>query len=377
MGTGSCTNCGRPLEVTAGKCRNCGANAPTAAAPPPPRVSGAPSREVTLEVADDGADKLELDLGSAPASLRPRFEAPASLRPVQVASAAPIERGPPKPIIDPMEARLLAKFGPPPEKLWETPAYRRNVRARLAELEPQFKAREKRWNELSRELEDALVGLAQRGVASTRVFTRGERAAYVHTLERLQLRERELAAVDGAASAATEEARRKLTLVDQRVEEVHRENRALRAEEERLAEDPKAAGPKLEETRKKIEEIRATLDVARKERAAIEAEIKAIPQRNDPATDKARADYRAVCADFAQFVIDDPVHFGEEFNEARERIRKLREVAGHVEREYLLYKAATEAFDPDAFASGAKVVYAAIAAGAVLLLAIVALVVTR
>jgi hypothetical protein len=320
--------------------------------------------------------ELEVDAKSAPPVSRPVPSGPVSARPVSVGSAVPVDRGPIShaPKIDALDIRLVAKFGPAPESIWEAPGYARRVRARVKELHQLVTPRIARKVRTKTELEDALVALAQRGVAATRLMTRAARAPYQQTLERITQREAALRSVDSAAMGQMEAHNAEVEAIAKRIEEIQNEVLAAKAEERKMLESSSEQQLKepertrlLESAEKKIEEGQGALEVAREERNALEAAFKQKADAPNPAAEKARKEFRATCADFAQFVIDDPSNFGEEFNGARENIARLRKAAETAERDCDLHEAALSAYDAEAVSRGDTLLYGGIGAAALVL----------
>jgi hypothetical protein len=245
---------------------------------------------------------------------------------------------PEAPAIDPEEVRALARFGPSPEHWWEAPAYARRVGARVLALREDLARAEERAAAAKTALEEAFVQVGQLGIAWMRTSSRPSRGSYLKTLDRLSKRENELKAVDAQVYQEGESLRAKLAELMQKTEDLKR----------KLATDPK-----------KAEE----LSRLREEREKIERTMK-IPARSlDPKVERARADFRAACADFGQFILDDTANFGDEFDERRGRVGGLRSALDAAEKKLFLQHVALDAFDHRAVALGKGVMIGAIAAG--------------
>jgi chromosome segregation ATPase len=321
---------------------------------------------------------LELEL-----DVKTKDEVRASMKPAPVGSMRPDARGVgaalgvdrgllsrPPPPIDNIEAKLLGNFGSVPAAIWELPGYARRVKSRLAELEAAIATRDGRATKAKKELEDAAVSLARRGITTCNALSRQARAPYVATLEQIAKREAHLRDVDQALAAQMKEHQQKVEALEKRVESQLSEVLAARRELRTAGgEDPNAkATPAISAARKKVQDEESKLQILRDERTSLEQSAKALRGASTPAVDAARADYASICADLAQFIVDDRMNFGEEFDDARVRIARLRETSAAAQKELSLYRAAAGSYDSAAAAKGRNVMYGAI--GAVVLFVI-------
>ena len=249
--------------------------------------------------------------------------------------------------LDPAEVNAVAKYGPTPARWWDTPGYMRRVRARQAELEAQEGPVAEAYETAKTALEDALVAIGQRAIAEVRGMAKASRGSYLKTMDRLVKREAELKLVDAAVFDASERHRDTMHAVFEKIEEKKAELAKARASA------PATAAA-----------IEAELATLHEERDAAERAVKIPAKSLDPEVSRARADFRATCADFAMFVLDDRKNFGEDFDNARARVARLRLVAEAAEKKILIHRAAINAFDEHAMATGMRVL-AAMAALAV------------
>jgi hypothetical protein len=356
-----CPSCGSRLAADAAKAHD------RATAPPPPdydeRVSevdpipAPPTVSKTMQRGEllldaDVKDALDLQI-DAGGTATGGVGSPIDTR--VVAQAAPIMRAvaPARPVIDGALVSVLAKFGPAPSRWYEAPAYARRVKMRLVELETELTEAADREVAAKRALEDALVQVGQRGIAWMKTTSRPSRGSYLKTLDRLAKRENELRAIDGSVVQDAEASRTALVTILEKSGATRKELAAQRA----------AATPDP----KKTKELEASLLLLNQERDKVERSMKLPARSLDPNVERARADFRAACADFATFIIDDVSNFGEEFDEARGNVSRLREAAEASEKRYLMHQAALDAFDHGAVSLGKGLVIAAIAAGVLML----------
>jgi hypothetical protein len=140
---------------------------------------------IELDAAAEAEASIPLELDLKPATTRPpaapSARAHGSFAPAAVAMALPVGRSVPPPAVDPLEARLAAKFGPAPEHFWQAPAYARRVKHRLRELETEVERRRERAERARREMDDALVSIAVRAIPMVNALPRQQRAAYIAT----------------------------------------------------------------------------------------------------------------------------------------------------------------------------------------------------
>jgi hypothetical protein len=268
-----------------------------------------------------------------------------------IASATGVARNaePEGPYVDPAAIDRLGRFGPVPDRWYKTPEYARRVRARLAALEAEVKDAEKRAASARSAFDDAMVATGLRGFAWMKTTYRPTRGSYLKTLDRLGKRENDLRAVDAQVAQEAESARTSLVAALEKLGDLRADLVAARAQ-------GNAA---------KVAELERALAEAGKERDAVERMIRVPAKSLDAKVEKARADFRAACSDFARFILDDPENFGEEFAEPRVRVEQLRASADAAEVGLLTHRAATTAFDQDAVNMGKGVMIAAIALGVI------------
>ncbi len=309
--------------------------APVATKPVEPTGGLRQTREQILDGGDlDAGIALELDMGS---SERASPE-PASIR-VAAAAAAPLARGPAPatPQLDPIEIRMVARFGATPDSWWATPSYVRLVRARQVELAKELTIAEQHYVAAKAALDDALVSIGQRAIAEVRNTVKGSRGSYLKTLDRLAKRETELKAIDTAVYEESEKHRDTMRTLFERIE---------------------ATKTKLAASKGK--DLTADLAALQQERDATERAMKMPTKSLDPEVERVRREFRATCADFAQFVLDDRANFSDDYEEPRARIARLRNAVDAEEKKVLLHDAASNAFDEKAMATGIRVMYGGI-----------------
>ncbi len=340
--------------------------------------------------ADPNEKELELEL-----DVKTKDEVRASLKPGPVGGSmrpdargvgaalgvdrAMLSRPPPPANVDNVEAKMLANFGPVPTALWEFPGYSRRVKSRLAELNAAIATRDGRAQKAKKELDDASVSLARRGITACNMLSRQARAPYIATLEQIAKRESHLRDVDQALAAQMKEHQQKVEALEKRIQEQHVELQSARREERAAGgDDPNAkATPALTAARKKVQENESKLQILRQERSALEQQAKEWRSVSSPAVDEARKEYASICADLAQFIIDDRANFGAEFDDARARIAKMRETFATADKELTLYKAAASSYDAAAAAKGRSIMLGAIVAAVLFVVLIGAILALR
>jgi hypothetical protein len=351
--------------------------------------AGPGAKRVKVLEGDDSPDlELELDLGrthsNAPVqgAMEGEGARTTSGRPQPLGRAIAAVQRPIAPVVDTMEARLLAKYPQAPTKLWEYPGYAKAVKERLAELETQAAQKRTKAEDAKAQLDAALVGIARRAVTLCEGLNRAAKQPYAPTLAHLASQEAQLRAVDGERMAKVDATHERALAIAKRLRPAENDLERARTEE-RQASAGLEGGPKsasaaqakvIEAAHKKVLEAQAAVTILREERSKLEAEAKSIATSHDPAAEAARADYNAICADFAQFAMDDTVNFGEEFSADRVTVTNLREVAERADKDAALYRAAADSYDRDAVAKGRTVVIGAAAAGAVVLLLLLVLI---
>ena len=320
-----------------------------------------PVRERLLEVDDAAKVELEIDLrpeDAARLSARPGV----SGRPPAIASAAPaVVRGAgSRPPVDKVQARVLARYGSPPEAIWQAPGYYLSVKSRRAEIDSEVLKRGNELFEAEQELAAALVTIARAGVLACEQLSRTAKAPYVSAMAVLKERENELRAADAKMMEKVEANARGVAELEKRVGEA-------RGELERLK---RAAGPAAKDNVKvkEAEEMVRVLDV---ERRSLMSDAQRLRGSENPATERARKEYTASCADFAQFLMDDVMNFGDTFAVSRNKIAQLRRVVAAAEQQLELHRIARECYDADAFERGKKVLAGGVVLGALLVFVVV------
>ena len=292
---------------------------------------------------------LEVDMGRGAA--RAGVAEPATTR-APAAAIVPVRGGlaPLTPELDPVEIRMVARFGVAPEAWWATPSYVRSVRARQAELVKEITTAEDQYLTAKGALDDALVSIGQRAIAEVRNTARGARGQYQKAMDRVVKRDNELKSADAA----------------------------LYAESEKHRETMRDLFDRIEETKKKLaaaardKDVSAELASLQQERDATERALKMPARSADGGVERARTDFRAMCADFATLVLEDRATFSEDYEEPRARVARLRNTLEAAEMKIHLLRAAPSAFDEKAMATGIRVMYGGIGL-AVLSLVIVVL----
>jgi hypothetical protein len=295
----------------------------------------------TREQILDGGDlespvALELDLGPAPSS---RNAPTPPSEPSRVATAAAVDTRASLasvPDLDRVEVRMVARFGMVPESWLGTPGYVRHVRARQVELEKELRSADEEFLVSKTALDDGLIAVGQRALSEVR-GTQKARGSYLKSLDRLAKREAELKIVDKAGFEESERQRGELQALFERIEAVKR---------------------KLEAT--KTKELAAELTALQQEREVVEKAVKVPSRSQDPEVEQARKVFRAACADFASFVLEDRANFGEDYEEARARVARLKLACDAAEKKVLLLQAAQTAYDASALATGVRVTYGAV-----------------
>jgi hypothetical protein len=332
-----------------------------------------PARGLELEL--DVKSKEEVRISAKPNAAASSFRPD----PRGVAVAVGIDRvalsKPPLPV-DNIEAKLLGNFGPVPTAIWQLPGYARHVAARLAELDAALGTREVRARRAQKDLDDASVSLARRGVTACNALTRQARAGYLPTLEQLAKREAHLRDVDSELAGAMKEHQSKVEALEKRSEVEYAElTRARAAERAAGGDDPAAKNsPALAAAKKKVAECERKLEIIRDEKNTLEQSARDLRGAASPAVEAARADYASICADLAQFIAEDRINFGAEFDDARQRLAKLREVSQAADKELALYRAATQSYDAGAVAKGKQVLYGSIVGAALFVIVIIAII---
>jgi hypothetical protein len=187
------------------------------AAQPKPGIARPPTPGAGFSPFDDdisAGPSLELD--TAGGSLPPRAamsNAPASM-PVPPPPPAPVSQrsiapAPTKPAIDPVEARVLADYGPRPEAFWHAPLYAYRVVTRRSAIRRELVARKEEAERTAKRVEDALVAFGERA----RSLAKGG----AHALERVKQAEDLLRSRDGALATAMDAHKGTLAEIDGRL----------------------------------------------------------------------------------------------------------------------------------------------------------------
>ncbi|HRG94945.1 MAG TPA: hypothetical protein PLR99_01780 [Polyangiaceae bacterium] len=323
----TCPRCSTPLPAPGSPCPRCAeASAPV----------GETARQIVYEVDPESpAIALELDLQKKPAAVA---TAPTM-------ATGTVERKRAKPTADPLEARLLGGFGLAPQKLWETPAYARRVKARTAELELAVAERRAAVERAEAALDDALIRMATRGAVAAGKAPRAARAPYERTIERLRTGAEQLKTFEGDRRAETEAQNERLIEIDRRAAEFKRELDLALNELRKLGE---RATP---EDRRRADDARAKFAIATEGRDAIVSRLETAAPLS-PKAAAVRKDYLLVCADFARFVMDDITTFGDDFDEARGEVIRLTAERENAQKALDLHRAALLTFDAEAVQRG-------------------------
>jgi hypothetical protein len=340
-----------------------------AVAPGAPRPDsgavGAPALDSGAFGAAGAGPEIELDIKPSPSGVPPPVTGRGSFAPAAVASAIPVIRSQAPPPVDPLEARLAGKFGPSPEHWWETIGYARRTRARLRELEGEVERRRERNERSRRALEDALVAIAVRGIAVAATLPKHLRAPYVATIDRIKAAEATLRKLDAAAAAEMDTHSQKVAALDARLTEFEQHLAQAQQEERdaaRLVPSP-ARDERTSRIKLRLEEVRHKIAVAREERTALASWQ---PVARSAAAEQARTEYRATCADFGRFVVDDTANFGPEFDAARKETVRLGTARELPKKELAVYEAALSTYDQKAVEQGQKLMILAVVVGVVL-----------
>lgn len=315
-----------------------------------------PLRERMLEVDDATKVDLEIDLGpedAARLSARPG----ASARPQAIASAAPaVVRGAgSRPPVDKVQARVLARYGSPPEAIWQAPGYYISVKSRRTQIDSELLKRGNELFEAEQDLAAALVTIARAGVLACEQLSRTAKAPYVSALAVLKERESELRAADAKMLEKVEANARSVADIEKRLGDARAE----------LEHAKRAAGPAAKDNAK-VKEAEETIRILDLERRALVLDAQRLRESENPATESARKEYTASCADFAQFLMDDVMNFGDTFAVSRHKIAQLRRVVADAKQKVELHRVARETYDAEAFERGKKVLALGIVLGALL-----------
>jgi hypothetical protein len=316
-----------------------------------------------LEADDGGKVELEIDLrpeDAARLSGRPGI----SGRPVGSAAPAVLKISGSKPPVDKVQARVLGRFGSPPDAIWQLPGYYFGVKARLAELDAEVLKRGNELFEAEQNLSAALVTIARAGVLACEQLSRAAKAPYVSAIAVLKERENELRAADAQMMAKVEANARAVADLEKRLGDARMELERAKSVERR------AGGPGKGPESAKVREAEDTIKILEQERKSLVSDAKRLREAENPATERARKEYTVSCADFAQFLMDDVMNFGDTFAVSRNKIAQLRRVVVDAEQKAELHRVARETYDVEAFDKGKKVLMGAIAFGVLFLLAI-------
>ena len=342
----ACPSCGRPAERIGTQASLAGAK-----------------QQVVFDAPPDGPS-LELDIVlPGPAG------GPASSGPASIGRALSVERATsqaPKPEVDPLEARLIGKFGPAPEHWWQTPAYSLSVQKRLREVEELVRVRREKAETAMNALQAKLDALALRAAAAAANFSRNARAPYIKTLEKLKATEAALGSLDVERATEADAHNKQLAATEGRMAEFEKELQAALSEQRRAGEEVPPA------VRQRVEEAKAKVAMANEARDASAQKIENASARAfSPAAKKARQEFQKVATAFALFVIDDTTNFGSDFDGARRDIKRLQAAAKAPQADLILHEAALRMFDEEAVAKGKTVMIGGGVAVAVLLLILV------
>ncbi len=324
----TCPRCSTPLPAPGSPCPRCAeSSAPL----------GETARQIVYEPDPESpAIALELDLQKKPAAV---------VAAAPIMATGTVERKRARPAADPLEARLLGGFGLAPQKIWETPAYARRVKARTAELEVAVAERRGAVERAEAALDDALIRVATRGAEAASKATRAARAPYERTIERLRSAAQELKALEGDRRAEAEAQNERLAEIDRRAAEFKRELDLALNELRKLGE---RATP---EDRRRADDARAKFAIATEGRDAIVSRLE-VAAPLSPKAAAVRKEYLLVCADFARFVMDDTATFAEDFDEARGEVIRLTAERENAQKALELHRAALLTFDAEAVQRG-------------------------
>ncbi len=292
---------------------------------------------------DDGPSQIELDVSPGNPIQRGA--------PNVIATASPITRiAPAVRAVDPVEARLLARFGPPPKHWWQAPAYARRVQARRIELNQELQTAGQHHQAARSAFEDLLVSVARRAAAEIATMAKPPRTSYLKGIERIAKREAELAEKDAAVAAATARQESTLKMLGSKAE-------TLRQQLQAATESGPQSGPQSSE-------LQAQLAAVEHELVAVSSVQYGASSSRDPAVEEARAAFRATCIDFAMHVLQDEFNFGSEYQEQRDRAMLLGDAAAHADQKAAMCRAALGTCDQRAMLVGRIVVAAALGVAA-------------
>jgi hypothetical protein len=340
---------------------------------------------------DDISAGPAIELDTVGGSLPPRVSnAPASMpvptpppAPVSQRSLAPISQQPPaaKPAVDPVEARVLADYGPRPEAFWHTPLYAYRVMSRRAALRRELAARKEEAERTAKRVEDALVAFGERA----RSLAKGG----VPALERVKQAEDLLRSRDGALATAMDAQKGTLAEIDARLGaaevelgrareelakleaardsadedfkrtdaklkridiEIRNGNAARAQEREPLAAEAAQKNQKRAEAEQKVTESKRVVAVAQAkvdaiagERSAQEARFSRQSGTRSAGVDEAQSHLRAALVELGRAMLADPS--ATELAAARAEIARLEEQASKTSHELALHESALTAYD--------------------------------
>lgn len=151
-----------------------------------------------------------------------------------------------------LEVRVLARYGPPPAKLWEAPIYAWRVLNRQRELRQEMAAVERDAEHADARVEDALVRFAERITELA-----AKLPGYGRYVERIRSLEQVLRARDTALARETDAHRAEIGKRDQKLVALEKELFATRESEGQVSRQFLEA----DGTRKRVEERIARLEV--------------------------------------------------------------------------------------------------------------------
>ena len=207
---------------------------------------------------DDISAGPALELDTEGGSLPPRISSPSvSSQPSLPIPPAPVSHRslqpptsvqpePPKPAIDPYEARVLADYGPKPEAFWSTPMYAYRVMTRRSALQRDLVAKRTDAERALKRYEDALVALGERARAG---------AAPPNALERVKQAEELLRSRDGALAATMDVHKGVLSEIDARLGAAEAELARARQEEARVQAIREAADQDFQRADAKVKRL--------------------------------------------------------------------------------------------------------------------------
>jgi hypothetical protein len=209
----------------------------SSAAPPKAGIARPPTPGAGFSPFDDdigaGGPSLELDTDSMP----PRVSSPAgpsSLAPLAPpppvshrSLPVPQAEAPPKPAVDPYEAKVLADYGAPPDAFWNAPLYAYRVMARRSSLQRELAIRKIEAERSIKRVEEALAAFGER----VRSLEKGAASSMMASgLERVRQAEELLRSRDGALAAAMDAQKGTLAEIDARLAPAEVELGHVRAE---------------------------------------------------------------------------------------------------------------------------------------------------